>query len=104
VVPWLGVGDESSSGVLNMLQRSDGGLGKACEYSVAIVESAAHKSRDQTLGAFFTSRATDLTQLPQLKESTADNTIDVLLHRQLIFEVEATISYDFDWLDDVITD
>jgi len=41
-------------------------------------------------------------QSPQLKEATADNTTDVLLHRQLIVEVDAKISYDFRWLDDVI--
>jgi len=41
-----------------------------------------------------------LTQSPQLKEATADNTTDVLLHRQLIVKVEAEISYDRDRLDD----
>jgi len=56
------------------------------------------------LGDFFTSRATDLTQSPQLKEATADNTADVLLHRELIVEVDAEILYDRDRLDDVITD
>jgi len=66
------------------LQRSDGRLWKACEYSVAVVQSAEHECCDQTLGDFFTSRVTDLTQSPQLKEATADNTTDVLLHRQLI--------------------
>jgi len=55
----------------------------ACEYSVAIVESTEHECRDQTLGDF-TSRATNLTQSPQLKEATADKTTNVLLHRLLI--------------------
>jgi len=44
-----------------------------------------------------------LTQSPQLKEATADTT-DVLLYRQLIVEVDTKISYDFERLDDVITD
>jgi len=89
VVPWPGVSDETSRGVLYMLQRkrSDGRLGKACEYSVAVVQSAEHECRDLTLGGFFTSRATALTQSPQLKEATADNTTDVLLQRQLIVKV-----------------
>jgi len=104
VVPWLGVSYETSSGVLYTLQRSDGRLGKACEYSVAIVQSAEHECRDHELGDFFTSRATDLTQSPQLKEATAGNTTDVLLHRHLIIKVDAEISYDRDRLDDVITD
>jgi len=104
VVPRLGVCDETSSGVLYTLQRSDGGLGKASEYSVTIVESAEHECRDQTLGDFFTSRATDSTHSPQLKEATADNTTEVLLHRQLIVKVDAEISYDRERLDDVITD
>jgi len=78
---------------------------KACEYSVAVVESVKHECRDQTLGDFFTSRATDLKhQLPQPKEATADNTTDVLFHRQLIVDAYAKILYDFDRLDDVITD
>jgi len=55
-------------------------------------------------GDFFTSRATDLTQSPQLIEATAVNTTDVLLRRELIVEVDTEISYDFDRLDDVITD
>jgi len=55
------------------------------------------------VNSFFTSRATDLTQSPQLKEATADNTTDVLLHRQLIVKVDAEISYDRDRMDDVIT-
>jgi len=87
-----------------MLQRSDGQLRKACEYSVAIVESAGHTCHNQTLSDFFTSRSTDLTQSPQLKEATADNTTDVLLHRQFIVEMDAKIFYEFDWLDDVIID
>jgi len=61
VVPWLGVSDETSSGVLYTMQRSDGRLEKACEYSVAVVQSVEHECRDQTLGDFFTNRATDLT-------------------------------------------
>jgi len=85
VVPWPGVSDQTSSGVLYMLQWSDGRLEKV-EYSVAVVQSTEHVCRDQTLG-YFISRATDLTQSPQLKEATADNTIDVLLHSQLIVEV-----------------
>jgi len=32
--------------------------------------------------------------LPQLKEATADNTTDVLLHRQLIVKVDADISFE----------
>jgi len=87
-----------------LLPQSDFKLGKACECSVATVESAEHECRDQTLDDFFTSRATDLTQSPQLKEATADNTTDVLLHRQLIVDANAEISYDRDRLDDVITD
>jgi len=95
----------TSSGVLHTLQRSDGRLGKTSEYSVAeVIESNEQECRDQTLGDFFTSRATDLTQSPQLKEATADNTTDVLLHRQLIVEVDAKISYYCDRLDDFITD
>jgi len=91
VVPWLGVSDETSSRVLYTLQRSDGRLGKAC---VAVLQSAEHECRDQTLGDFFTSRATDLTQSPQPKDATADNTntTDVLHHRQFIVEVDAEIS------------
>jgi len=104
VVTWLGVSDETSSGILYTLQRSDGRLGKACDYSVAVVVSAKHECRDQTLGDFFISIATDLTQSPQLKEATADNTTDVLLHRQLIIKVDAKISNDRDRLNDVITD
>jgi len=92
------------SGVLYTMQRSDGRLGKACDYSVAVVQSAEHECRDQMLGDFFTSRVTDVTQSPQLKEATADNTTDVLLHRQLDVKVDAEISYDRDRLDDVITD
>jgi len=80
VVTWLGVSDETSSGVLYTLQRCDGRLGKACEYSAAVDQSAEHECRDQMLGDFFTSRVTDLTQSPQLKEATPDNTTDVLLH------------------------
>jgi len=86
VVPWLGVSDETSSGVLYMQQRSDGRLGMACEYSVAVVQSVEHECRDETLGDFFTSRVIDLMQSSQLKEATAENTTDVLLHRQLIVE------------------
>jgi len=107
VVTWLGVSDlsdETSRGVLYTLQRSDGRLGKACEYSVAVVQSAEHDCREKTLGDFFTSRATNLTQSPQLKEATADNTTDVLLHCELIIKVDAEISYDRDRLDDVIAD
>jgi len=103
VVTWLGVSDETSSGVLYMLQRSDSRLEKACEYSVTVVQSAEHECCDQTLGDFFTSRATDLMQSPQLKEATADNTTEVLLHRELIIKVDSEISYDRDRLDDVIT-
>jgi len=73
VVPWLVVGDETSSGVLYTLQWSDGRLRKSFEYSVSIFQSAEHRCRDQTLGDFFTRRATDLTQSPQLKEAAADN-------------------------------
>jgi len=97
---WLGVSDETSSGVLYTLQRSDCRLGKACECSVAVVQSAEHECRDQTLGDFFTSRATDLTQSLQLKEETADNTTDVLLYRQLIVKVDAVNSC----MDEVIVD
>jgi len=104
VVTWLGVSDGTSSSVLYTLQRSDGRLGKACEYSVAVVQSAEHECRDQTLIDFFTSRATDLTQSPQLKEATAHNTTGVLLYREFIIKVDAEISYDRDRLDDVITD
>jgi len=99
----IGDSDETSSGVLYTLQWSDGRLGKAYEYSVTIVQSAEHECRDQTLDDFFTSRATDLTQSPQLKEATADNTTDVLLYRQLIVKVDAGISYDRDRLDYVIS-
>jgi len=98
VVPWLGVsssGRDESSGVLYILQRSVDQLEKACECSVAIVVSAEHECRDQTLGDFFTSKATDLTHSPQLKEATSDNTTNVLLHRHLIVEVDAKISYDY---------
>jgi len=59
---------------------------------------------DQTLGDFLTSRATVLTQSPQPKEATADNTTDVMLHRQRIVELDAKILYDFDRLDDIIAD
>jgi len=51
-----------------------------------------------------TSSPTDLTQSSQLKEAITDKTTDVLLYCQLIVEVDAKISYDFEWLDDVITD
>jgi hypothetical protein len=44
-----------------------------------------------------------LTQSPQLEKAAADNATDVLLHRQFIVEVDAEITYDRDWLDDVIT-
>jgi len=44
------------------------------------------------LGDFFTSRAMDLRQLPQLIEASADNTFDVLLYLELIDEVDAKIS------------
>jgi len=96
VVTWFGVSDETSSGVLYMPQRSDGRLWKACQYSVAVVQSAEHECRDQTLGDFFTSRATDLTLSPQLKEATGNSTTDVLHHRQLIVKVDAEISYERD--------
>jgi len=78
--------------------------GKACEYSVAVVQFAKQKCRDQTFGDFFTSRVTDLTQSPQLKEATSDNMTDVLLHRLLIVQVYAKISYNRDRLDDVNSD
>jgi len=112
VVPWLGVSDQTSRGVLYTLQRSDGlightsdgRLGKACVYSVAVVQSAEHECHNQTLGDFFTSRVTDLTQSPQLKEATADKTTHQLLQRQFIVKLDTKISYDFDQLDDVITD
>jgi len=104
MVPWLGVSDQTSSGVLYTLQRSNSYSGKACKYSVAIVKSAEHECHDQTLGDCFTSKATDLTHSPQLKKATAENTTDVLLHRELIVKVDAEISYNRDRLDDVITD
>jgi len=103
-----------SLGIVSVMRRSAAfctrcnGLmvdsGKACEYSVAIVESTKYQCRDQMLGDFFTSRVTDLTQSPQLREATVDNTTDVLLHCQLIVKVDTKISYDFDQLDDVVTD
>ena len=85
----LGVGDET-----NTLQRSDGRPRKACECSVAVVKSAEYECRDQTLGDFFASRMTDLTQSPQLEETAADNSTDVMLHSQLSIKVDAEISYD----------
>ena len=42
-------------------------------------------------------------QSPQLEETAADNSTDVMLHSQLSVKVDAEISYDRDWLDDVIT-
>ena len=68
-----------------------------------IVESAEYKCSDQTLGDFFASGTTDLTQSPQLEEAAADNSIYVLLHRQLSIKVDTKIPYDRDRLDDVIT-
>jgi len=94
----LGVSDETSTGVLYALQRSVGRLGKVCKCSAAVVQSAEHEWLDQTLGDFFTCRATDFTQSPRLKEATADSMTDVLLHRQLIVEVNAEKSYDCDGL------
>jgi len=57
------------------------------------------------LGDIFTSRATDLTQLHQLKEARTcrDNFTDAF-HTQLSVEVDAEFSYDRYRLDDVITD
>jgi len=47
-VPQLSVSDETSSRVLYTLQWSDGRLGKACEYRVAVVQLAEQVCRDQT--------------------------------------------------------
>ena len=57
MVPWLGVSYEMSS--LHVLQQSDEQFRKACECSVAVVESTEYESRDQTLCDFFTSRTMD---------------------------------------------
>jgi len=99
---WCQWWDEQRRRPVHTLQRSDGRLARDC--SVAVVQSDEHECRDQTLGDFFTRRATDLTQSPQLKEAIADNTTDVLLHRELILKVDAEISYDRDRLDDVTSD
>jgi len=69
--------------------------------SVAVFKSADHECCSED---FFTSRTTDLTQSPQMKEATADNATDMLLHRQFSIEVDAEISYDRDRLDVVITE
>ena len=55
VVARLGVRDETSSGVLYTLQRSDNRLRKSCESSVAVIKSAKYEYRDWTLGDFLTS-------------------------------------------------
>lgn len=89
----------TSSSLLYTLQRSDSRLLLACECSVAVVKSAEYECRDQTLRNFFNSRMTDLTQSPQLQETVADNSTDVLLHSQVSVKVDAEISYD-----DVTTD
>ena len=75
VVPWLCIGDETSSSILHALQWSDGCLGKACKGSVAIaiVESADYECSDQTFSDFLTGQTTDLTQSPQLEEAAANN-------------------------------
>ena len=97
----LCIGDEASSSILYTLQRSNSRLRKTCQCSVAVIESAEYKRSDQTLiGDFFASRTTDLTKLPQLEEAPADNSIYVLLHRQLSIKVNTKIPYDRDRLDD----
>ena len=42
-------------------------------------------------------------QSPQLEETADDNSTDVILHSKLSVKVNAEISSDRDWLDDVIT-
>jgi hypothetical protein len=103
VIARLCISDETSSSILYTLQRSNSRLREACQCSVAIVESAEYKCSDQTLGDFFASRTTDLTQSPQLEEAAADNSIYVLLHCQLSIKVNTKIPYDRNRLDDVIT-
>jgi len=51
------------------------------------LQSSSQLSTSAVIGRL----VTDLTQTPQLKEATADNTTDVLLHRQLIVEVDTEI-------------
>jgi len=104
VIPWFSVGDETSGGILNSLQRSDGGLRKARKCSIAVVETAEYESCDQTFSDFFTSGTTYLTQSPQLEEAAADNATDMLLHRKLSVQIYAEITYYCNRLDDVITD
>ena len=77
--------------------------GRPASATLQLVESAEYECRDQTLSNFFTSRTTDLTQSPQLEETAADNSTDVLHHSQLSIKVDAEISHDRDWLDDVVT-
>ena len=104
VVPWLCIGDETSSSILHALQWSDGRLRKACECSIAVVETAEYEYSDQTLSDFFISTTTDLTQSPQLREAAANNATGVLLHHQLSVEVYTENPNNRDRLDDVITD
>ena len=42
-------------------------------------------------------------KLPQLEETAADNSTDVLRHSQLSVYVDAEILYDHDWQDDWLT-
>jgi len=56
-------------------------------YSVAIVESPEHECRDQTLDDFFTSKVTDVTHSPQLKEATS---LPRQVSRRQLAQVSAT--------------
>ena len=88
-ISWLCIGDE--------IGMADGRLREAaCQCSVAVVESAKYECRDQTLGDVFSSRTTDLTQSPHLKQAAADDSSDVLLHRQLSVKIDAEVTYDCD--------
>jgi len=77
---------------------------KACEYSVAIVESVEYECRDPALGDFSPAERRIWRSCLNWKKQLLTTRLIVLLHRQLIVEVDASISDDFDRLDDVITD
>jgi hypothetical protein len=104
LIPWFSVGYEKGSSVLYALQRSDGRLRKARECSIAVVEAAEYECSDQPFSDLLTSGTTYLAQSPQLEEAASNYTADVLLHGQLVVEVDAEITNFSDRLDDVITD
>jgi len=93
VVEFPFVGNQTSSGILDLLQFCQYTVAYTGQKTVAVIQAAANESMYERLNRVWRQRTSHMAELPQVKGSRAENLCNMVRHIQLRVDDEAKIRH-----------